>query len=78
VTLEGGFWAVAVDDDRVLWYNDVEDGFNVSRFARRGEIPRDEYWCNQSSLRQMLPALRGRPGEAVADWRTSTHPWENP
>jgi hypothetical protein len=54
----GGFWAVAVDGDRVLWYNDIEDGFNVSHFVLRGEIPRDAYWCNQSALGPMLSALR--------------------
>jgi hypothetical protein len=57
--LGGGFWAVAVDADRVLWYNDIEDGFNVSRFVRRGEIPRDEYAANQSPLRWALSGLRG-------------------
>jgi len=57
--LGGGFWAVAADGDRVLWYNDIEDGFNVSRFERRGEIPRDEYGANQSPLRWALSGLRG-------------------
>jgi hypothetical protein len=55
--LGGGFWALAVNEDRVLWYNDIEDGFNVSRFTRRGEIPEDGYWCNQSSLGPALGAL---------------------
>lgn len=63
--LGGGFWAVAVDEDRVLWYNDIEDGFNVSWFVRRGEIPEDGYWCNQSALGPMLRALQGR---AVPSW----------
>ena len=31
----GGFWAVAVFGSKVLWYNDIEDGFNVSHFAER-------------------------------------------
>jgi hypothetical protein len=57
----GGFWAVAVYLDRVLWYNDIEDGFNVSRFESQGEIPRDEYWCNQDSLRGALPRMQGEP-----------------
>lgn len=56
--LGGGFWALAMDADRVLWYNDIEDGFNVSRFVRRGEIPRDEYAANQSPLRWGVRALR--------------------
>ena len=29
----GGFWAVAVDGERVLWFNDNEDGFNWSRYT---------------------------------------------
>jgi hypothetical protein len=46
----GGFWAVAVNEDRVLWYNEIEEGFNVSRFTSRGTIPDNEYWCNQDPL----------------------------
>jgi len=53
----GGFWAVALNGDRVLWYNDIEEGFNVSTFQRRGEIPIGEYWCNQDRLRDALPRL---------------------
>jgi hypothetical protein len=53
----GGFWAVAVFGDRVLWYNDIEEGFNISKFKRRGEIPRNEYWCNQDRLQWAIPRL---------------------
>ena len=28
----GGFWALAAIGNIVLWYNDIEEGFNVSRF----------------------------------------------
>ena len=38
----GGFRAVAVHLDRVLWYGDIECGFHVSRFDVPGEIPPDE------------------------------------
>jgi hypothetical protein len=55
----GGFWAIAADDDRVLWYNDIEEGFNVSTFTERGTIPPDEYWCNQDELKFALPASMG-------------------
>lgn len=65
----GGFWAVAVHLDRVLWYNDIEDGFNVSHFEIQGDIPSHEYWCNQDTLNWALPKLQdnsgsrlGRPG----------------
>ena len=57
--LGGGFWVVAVMEDRVLWYDDIEDGFNVSRFTSAGTIPSSEYWCNQSELQWALPALAG-------------------
>ena len=53
----GGFWAVAVCESRVLWFNDIEDGFNVSIFKTHGEIPADEYWCNQDPLQWALPKL---------------------
>lgn len=56
----GGFWVVAVFANRVLWYNDIEGGFNVSRFAEPGRIPDDEYWCNQECLSSGLERLAGR------------------
>ena len=57
--LGGGFWVVAATDDRVLWYNDIEDGFNVSSFVTHGRIPSGDYWCNQGNLLSALPALAG-------------------
>jgi hypothetical protein len=48
----GGFWAVAIDGDRVLWFNDIEDGFNWSPFSERGTI--DEYGCEQAGLAHIL------------------------
>jgi hypothetical protein len=56
-----GFWAIASDQGRVLWYNDIEDGFNVSAFTEEGAIPSDEYWCNQDELRDALLALKHGP-----------------
>jgi hypothetical protein len=53
----GGFWVVATKQDIVLWYNDIEDGFNVSRFVTPGQIPDNEYWCNHDSLRVALIRL---------------------
>lgn len=44
----GGFWAVALIGHTVLWYNDIENGFNRSRFTRYGTI--DDYWCNLDEL----------------------------
>ena len=63
--LGSGFWAVAVKDDRVLWYNDIEEGFNVSSFVTQGEIPQNQYWCNQDCLRWALPGLESLPHDAL-------------
>lgn len=58
----GDFWAVAVHRDRVVWFNEIEDGFNVSTFTVQGEIPTDQYWCNQDLLKWALPRLEGDMG----------------
>src|ERR1700720_2971969 len=55
--VSGGFWALATFHDRVLWYNDIEEGFNVSRFGTVGVIPDDEYWCHQDALCVALAEL---------------------
>ena len=44
----GGFWVVAVVGRTVIWYNDIEEGFNRSTNTAAGVI--DEYWCNQDEL----------------------------
>ncbi len=53
--LGGGFWVVAIIGTQVVWYNDIEHGFNVSRYAKAGEI--DKYWCNQDELQHTIYAL---------------------
>ncbi|HKF50516.1 MAG TPA: hypothetical protein VKB38_24340 [Terracidiphilus sp.] len=50
----GGFWAVGLIGRVVLWYNDVEDGFNRSQYLTYGTIPDDEYWCNQDDLEHQI------------------------
>lgn len=44
----GGFWVVAVIGSSVVWCNDIEDGYNQSKYSKFGVI--DEYWCNQDEL----------------------------
>ena len=51
----GGFWAVAILGQTVVWYNDIEDGFNRSRYARWGEI--GEYSCDQNQLEWAVQCL---------------------
>lgn len=43
-----GFWVVAIIGATVIWYNDIEEGFNRSRYSSYGTI--DDYWCNQDEL----------------------------
>ena len=54
-----GFWVVALVGRTVIWYNDIEEGFNRSRYSAYGAI--DDYWCNQDelelTLRYLLNAL---------------------
>src|SRR5215216_230343 len=43
-----GFWAVALIGRTVVWFNDIEDGFNRSPYTTFGTI--DTYRCNQDRL----------------------------
>lgn len=60
---------VARNGDQVIYYEDVEEGFNVSPISADGRIL--EHWCNQDELRFALNAwiegrgLRDRLGPAV-------------
>jgi hypothetical protein len=51
----GGFWAVAIRDGHVIWYNDIEDGFNTSPIEAEGVI--SEYLCNQGDFSDYLATL---------------------
>ena len=44
----GGFWVVAICGTKVVWYNDIEDGFNISEYKTYGQI--GAYYCNQDEL----------------------------
>jgi len=44
----GGFWVVALFGNQIIYYNDIEDGFNISTFEIYGFI--EQYICNQSEL----------------------------
>ena len=47
-----GFWVVAIIGNTVIWFNDIEDGFNRSRYSRVGVI--DAYWCHQDQLHWVI------------------------
>src|SRR5436309_15299231 len=50
-----GFWAVGIVGSLVLWYNDIEEGFNISSYTSFGKI--DEYACNQDELNFTIKGL---------------------
>ena len=43
-----GFWAVALIGRKVIWYNDIEEGFIISDYKVYSRI--DEYLYNQDKL----------------------------
>jgi hypothetical protein len=51
----GGFWVVAIFGKKIIWYNDIEDGFNVSTYQQYGLI--DQYCCNQDPLDLVINRL---------------------
>lgn len=51
----GGFWVVAICGRRVIWYNDIEEGFNISEYKFFGQI--DGYFCDQDQLSSALTQL---------------------
>ncbi|MDJ0364799.1 hypothetical protein QMK33_06515 [Hymenobacter sp. H14-R3] len=51
----GGFWVVAICGKQIIWYNDIEEGFNISDYDQYGQIK--DYWCNQDELRYPVQQL---------------------
>jgi hypothetical protein len=45
-------FVVARRRDEVMYFEDVEDGFNFSRISPEGKIL--EHWCNQDELKHAL------------------------
>ena len=43
-----GFWVIAICGTKIIWYNDIEEGFNISNYKIYGHIA--EYWCNQDEI----------------------------
>jgi hypothetical protein len=51
----GGFWVVAILEQTVVWFNDIEDGFNISQYTESGVIA--DYRCNQDELNWTVQRL---------------------
>lgn len=54
----GGFWVVAIFGNEVIWYNDIEEGFNISKYDNYGSII--DYQCSQSELNWVVIGLMER------------------
>ena len=73
----GGFWAVGLLGRRVLSFNEIEHGFNISRYSPYGTI--DHYLCNQDRLELAIQeledlVLRGyAPGPAMGGPKPGTY-----
>ena len=52
----GGFWVVAITEGEIIWYNDIEDGFNISKSSANGKI--EEYWAEQDELQWTINKLK--------------------
>jgi hypothetical protein len=52
----GGFWVVAILGSRVVWYNDIEKGFNCSEYQVFGQF--SDFWCNQDDLDEVVRKLK--------------------
>lgn len=59
-----GFWVVAISGQRVIWYNDIEEGFNISKYQEYGVI--EEYAFEQDELHVALLKL-SKMGRGVND-----------
>lgn len=54
----GGFWVVAIFGNEVIYYNDIEEGFNVAEYEIYGHIK--TCWANQDALNYTLLGLYER------------------
>lgn len=51
----GGFWVVAILGKSVIYYNDIEEGYNLSSFTHYGSI--DHYCAGQLELHEVIISL---------------------
>ena len=53
--IEDNFWVVAKYKNYIIWYNDIEEGFNISTFKTEDEILR--YSASKDELNQAIKKL---------------------
>lgn len=66
--INGGFWVVGLIGRNVIWFNDLEDGFQRSSYVRHGEI--GEYGSMQFGLEEVVQHIQN---ELEAGHRTYPH-----
>ena len=59
-----GFWVVAIVGTSVIWFNDIEDGFNRSEYEKYGVIK--DYWCNQDELEWIVQHVINEIKEGIS------------
>jgi len=68
----GGFWVVAIFGRVVVWFNDIEEGFNRSTYSTHGEI--NEYYCNQDELEWTIQQILNEINEGTQSGRYAGPP----
>jgi len=53
--IDDNFWVIAKWKTFIIWYNDIEEGFNLSTFKTEGEI--QQYSAFQHDLNAVLNRL---------------------
>lgn len=57
-----GFWVVAISGSYLIWYNDIEEGFNISVYSTYGKI--EEYLAEQDELQWTVNKLKRHHNKA--------------
>jgi hypothetical protein len=68
----GGFWVVAIVGQECVWFNDIEDGFNISPFCEFGLI--GDYRCSQLELCHCMHHFVEVLQQAIGDVQTPRAP----
>ena len=56
--IEDNFWVVAKSEQHIIWYNDIEEGFNISKYKIDGEI--QNYNASKHELQFVLEQLKSK------------------
>ncbi|MBS7332545.1 MAG: hypothetical protein KIG88_02980 [Weeksellaceae bacterium] len=50
--IEDNFWVVAQHENYIIWYNDIEEGFCISKFKTEGKI--QQYTASKNELNAVI------------------------